>query len=62
MVLTVRGRLVTDLPANLDEFFETYPEIGEANVELTKIEHTQMWRDQVSVIYFLLSFEHVMPD
>jgi len=47
MVLQVRGRQVTSMPETLPEFFEAFPELGEANRQLTSIPHTQMWRDQV---------------
>jgi hypothetical protein len=47
MVLQVQGRVMRTMPGSLDELFESFPEIGEANQQLTSIEHTKMWRDQV---------------
>ena len=38
---------MTSMPATLEDFFEAFPELGEANLQLTSIPHTQMWRDQV---------------
>ncbi len=49
MVLQVQGRVMRTMPGSLDELFESFPEIGEANQQLTSIEHTKMWRDQVSL-------------
>ena len=34
MVLQVQGRLMVKMPETLEEFFEAFPEIGEANCEL----------------------------
>ena len=47
MVLQVRGRLIEDLPGTLDDFFDNNPEIGIANLILTDVPHTSMWRDEV---------------
>lgn len=39
-----------ELPSSLEEFFEEFPSIGEANEALTSIDHVDMWRDQVLFI------------
>eukprot|EP00095_Tigriopus_kingsejongensis_P011842 maker-scaffold1129_size60621-snap-gene-0.12 protein:Tk11842 transcript:maker-scaffold1129_size60621-snap-gene-0.12-mRNA-1 annotation:"n-terminal asparagine amidohydrolase" len=51
MVIQVRGRTLESIPDTLDEFFDGTPEIGMANLLLTEIEHTQMWRDEVLFIH-----------
>ena len=39
-----------DVPENLEDFFDSFPSIGRANMELTGREHVNMWRDQVLFI------------
>lgn len=51
MVIQVRGRVLEDLPDTLEEFFDENPEIGMANLVLTEMEHTKMWRDEVLFIH-----------
>lgn len=41
---------IEKLPSSLEEFFEEFPCIGEANESLTSIDHVDMWRDQVLFI------------
>ena len=54
MVLQIRGRIIKWVPSiedgSLDEFFDKNPEICQANVELTQIRHTKMWREKVLFI------------
>ncbi len=50
MVLQVRGRRLPSCPETLDDFFSENPEVGVANLLLTEMEHTQMWREQVLFI------------
>ena len=51
MVIQVRGRVLNSIPETLDEFFDLNPEIGVANMLLTEMEHTSMWRDEVLFIH-----------
>ena len=50
MVLQIGDRLLEEFPENLEDFFDSNPEIGEANLELTNTEHTSMGRDSVLFI------------
>ena len=54
MVLQIGGRLIRSVPSiengNLDEWFDKYPIICQANVELTQMWHTKMWREKVLFI------------
>lgn len=38
MVLIIAGRRMTSLPDNLETFFQMFPEIGEKNAQLTKVQ------------------------
>ena len=51
MVIQVRGRVLDSIPDTLEEFFDANPEIGVANMLLTDMEHTSMWRDEVLFIH-----------
>ena len=54
MVLQIRGRMIRKVPSiedgSLDEFFNENPEVCRANVELTQMQHTNMWREEVLFI------------
>ena len=54
MVLQIRGRVFEWVPSieygNLDDFFDDNPEIRKANIELTSLPHTKMWREEVLFI------------
>ena len=54
MVLQIRGRVFEWVPSieygNLDDFFDENPEIRKANIELTSLSHTKMWREEVLFI------------
>ena len=54
MVLQVQGRVFDSVPSiengDLDEFFDRNPEICKANLCLTYISHTKMWREEVLFI------------
>ena len=54
MVLQIGGRLIRSVPSiedgNLDEWFDKHPIICQANVELTQMWHTKMWREKVLFI------------
>ena len=41
---------IDHVPENLEEFFDTYTSICEANENLTQQDHTNMWRDRVLFI------------
>lgn len=50
MVLQIRGSVLPAVPETLDAFFDGHPELGVANLLLTELEHTSMWRDEVLFI------------
>ena len=54
MVLQIHHRVLEWVPSiedgSLEEFFDENPEIGEANIQLTDIPHTKMWREEVLFI------------
>jgi len=50
MVIVIDEMEVENVPENLEDFFDKFPSIGEANLELTDREHVSMWRDQVLFI------------
>ena len=50
MVIVIDHHEIEDLPLDLEEFFDAYPVIGEANVDLTSQDHVDMWRDNVLFI------------
>ena len=50
MVIVVDGSEIDHVPENLEDFFQRFPSIGEANEALTGQEHVTMWRDQVLFI------------
>lgn len=50
MVIVIDNEPMDYVPDSLEEFFESYPSIGEANEALTTTSHTNMWRDQVLFI------------
>ena len=50
MVIVIDEEEVENVPDNLEDFFDKFPSIGEANLELTDREHVSMWRDQVLFI------------
>jgi len=50
MVIVIDKEEVENVPENLEDFFDKFPSIGRANLELTDREHVSMWRDQVLFI------------
>ena len=50
MVIVIDEQEVENVPENLEDFFDAFPSIGRANLELTDREHVDMWRDQVLFI------------
>jgi len=50
MVIVIDKEEVENVPENLEDFFDQFPSIGRANLELTDREHVSMWRDQVLFI------------
>ena len=50
MVIVIDEWEVGEVPENLEDFFESFPSIGRANLELTGRDHVNMWRDQVLFI------------
>ena len=51
MVIIASGfEEIEHVPDTLEEFFQAFPSIGQANQALTAIPHVNMWRDQVLFI------------
>ena len=50
MVIVIDEEELENVPENLEDFFDKFPSIGGANLELTDREHVSMWRDQVLFI------------
>ena len=50
MVIVIDEEELENVPENLEDLFDKFPTIGEANLELTDREHVSMWRDQVLFI------------
>ena len=50
MVIVIDKEELENVSENLEDFFDKFPSIGGANLELTDREHVSMWRDQVLFI------------
>jgi hypothetical protein len=47
MVIQVGCNELENVPDTLEEFFDMFPSVCQANLDLTSMDHVNMWREQV---------------